>query len=135
VGISPPTALGWFFAVSFFNGILLEIGRKIKLPENEEEGVVSYSKLWGMNNAAYAWLGILAITLILAFVSASAIESPVWVYILLSIFAVAGSLTAFSFLKNPSQKKAKMIENASGLWTMGMYLNLGALPFLIATIF
>jgi hypothetical protein len=134
-GINPPAALGWFFAVSFFNGILLEIGRKIKLPENEEEGVVSYSKLWGMNNAVYTWLGILVTTLILAFVAASAIHSPVWVYILLTIFALAGSFTAFSFLKKPSQKKAKMIENASGLWTMGMYLNLGALPFLLSTIF
>lgn len=130
-GIQPPTALGWFFAVSFFNGILLEIGRKIKLPENEEEGVVSYSGLWGMNNAAYAWLGILAITLGLAFAAALAIHSPIWVYMLLSVFAVAGSFTAVIFLKNPTQKKAKMIENASGLWTMGMYLNLGALPFII----
>lgn len=129
--ISPPTALGWFFAVSFFNGILLEVGRKIKLPENEEEGVVSYSKLWGMKNAAYAWLGILATTLVLAFVAAFAIHSPIWVYVLLSVFAVAGSITAFRFLQSPTQKKAKMIENASGLWTMGMYLNLGALPFII----
>lgn len=134
-GISPPSALGWFFLVSFFNGILLEIGRKIKLPENEEEGVVSYSKLWGMRNAAYAWLGILLLTLALAFAAAFAIHSPFWVYLLLSIFAVGGSLTAFRFLMNPSQKKSKMIENASGLWTMGMYLNLGALPFIFQNLF
>jgi 4-hydroxybenzoate polyprenyltransferase len=132
--INPPTALGWFFAVSFFNGILLEIGRKIKLPENEEEGVVSYSKLWGMYNAAYVWLGVLTVTLILAFVAASAIHSPIWVYVLLSVFAAAGSTTAVLFLKSPTQKKAKMIENASGLWTMGMYLNLGALPFIMENI-
>ena len=129
--INPTSALGWFFAVSFFNGILLEIGRKIKLPENEEEGVVSYSKIWGMKNAAYAWLGILAITLALAFAAAFAIDSPFWVYILLAVFAVAGSITAIRFLIDPSQKRSKMIENASGLWTMGMYLNLGALPFII----
>ncbi|PCJ65643.1 MAG: hypothetical protein COA58_09565 [Bacteroidetes bacterium] len=134
-GINPPTALGWFFAVSFFNGILLEIGRKIKLPENEEEGVVSYSKLWGMKNAAYTWLVILGITLVLAFVAASAIDSPNWVYILLTVFAIGGSITAFRFLSNPTQPKAKMIENAAGLWTMGMYLNLGALPFLVENIF
>jgi len=42
-----------------------------------------------------------------------------------------GFYVAFNFLANPTQKKAKMIENAAGLWTMGMYLNLGALPFII----
>jgi 4-hydroxybenzoate polyprenyltransferase len=133
--INPPTALAWFFAVSFFNGILLEFGRKIKLPENEEEGVVSYSKLWGMRNAAWIWLAVLAITLTLAVAAAMAIDSPVWVYVLLVVFALAGSLSALFFLKNPTQKGAKMIENASGLWTMGMYLNLGALPFLVQNIF
>lgn len=129
-GINPPSALGWFFVVSFFNGILLEIGRKIKLPENEEEGVVSYSKLWGMKNSVYVWLAILLLTLSLAFAAALAINSPFWVYLLLSVFALGGSFTAFRFLLNPTQKKSKMIENASGLWTMGMYLNLGALPFI-----
>ncbi len=128
-GINPPTALIWFFAVSFFNGILLEIGRKIKIPENEEEGVVSYSKLWGMRNAVIIWGVILAITLALAISAAMAIKSPVWVYIILVILALSCSSTAVFFILNPTQKRAKKIENFSGLWTMGMYLNLGALPF------
>jgi len=80
VGINPPLALAWFFAVSFFNGIVLEIGRKIKLPEHEEEGVVSYSKLWGMHKAVYIWIFILLITLILSFVASYAISSPFYVY-------------------------------------------------------
>ena len=134
-GINPPSALAWFFVVSFFNGILLEFGRKIKLPENEEEGVVSYSKLWGMRKAVWVWLAVLAVTLGFAITAASAIDSPIWVYGLLVIFALGGSLSAFFFLKNPTQKGAKMIENAAGLWTMGMYLNLGALPFLIENVF
>lgn len=131
VGINPPMALAWFFAVSFFNGIVLEIGRKIKLPEHEEEGVVSYSKLWGMHKAVYIWIFILLITLILSFVASYAISSPFYVYVLLGVFASFGFYVAFNFLANPTQKKAKMIENAAGLWTMGMYLNLGALPFII----
>jgi 4-hydroxybenzoate polyprenyltransferase len=134
-GIDPPRALGWFFAVSFFNGILLEIGRKIKMPENEEEGVVSYSKMYGTSNAVKIWLVVLVATLTLAFFAARAIDSPMWVYILLCVFAVACGVFGFIFLKNPSQKAAKMVENAAGIWTMGMYLNLGALPFLIENVF
>ncbi len=129
-GINPPTALGWFFAVSFFNGILLEFGRKIKMPENEEEGVVSYSKLWGMNHAVRVWIAVLIVTLGLAFAAAWAINSPFWVYILLIIFALIGLTVALNFMRLPSQKRAKQIEIISGIWTMGMYLNLGALPFI-----
>lgn len=129
-GINPPTALGWFFAVSFFNGILLEFGRKIKMPENEEEGVVSYSKLWGMNNAVKVWIAVLIVTLGLAFAAAWAINSPFWVYILLIIFALIGLTVVLNFMRLPSKKRAKQIEIISGIWTMGMYLNLGALPFI-----
>jgi len=130
-GISPPTALGWFFAVSFFNGILMEIGRKIKLPKHEEKGVLSYSKLWGTHKAIVNWLLILLLTLSLAVAAAYAITSPVWVYWALAIWAILCALPAVLCLKHPTQNKTKLIEKAAGLWTMGMYLNLGALPFLI----
>jgi len=134
-GISPPTALGWFFAVSFFNGILMEIGRKIKLPEHEEKGVLSYSKLWGTNKAIINWLLILVLTFSLAVAAAYAIQSPVWVYWILAIWAALCGLPAMWCLKHPTQKKTKLIENAAGLWTMGMYLNLGALPFIVIKFF
>lgn len=132
--ISPPQALFWFFLVSFFNGILLEVGRKIKPEEFEEEGVISYTKLWGTKRAVYIWLVILVVTLILAACAANAIESPWWVYGLLSVFALASCASTISFLRSPTKKGAKLIENAAGLWTMGMYLNLGALPFLIQNV-
>ncbi|MBO6517501.1 MAG: UbiA family prenyltransferase [Bacteroidia bacterium] len=133
-GIAPPRALMWFFAVSFFNGILLEVGRKIKPLEHEEEGVVSYTKLWGTKRAVFIWLTILLVTLALAALAAKAIDSPNWVYILLVVFGLASALSTLAFLRKPSLKAAKYIENASGLWTMGMYLNLGALPFLFENI-
>lgn len=134
-GISPPAALGWFFAVSFFNGILMEIGRKIKLPEHEEKGVLSYSKLWGTNKAIINWLLILGLTFALAVAAAYAIQSPVWVYWILTAWATICGFPAVACLKNPTQNKTKFIKKAAGLWTMGMYLNLGALPFIILKLF
>ena len=35
----------FFFGVSYFNGIVLEIGRKLKRPSEEKEGVVTYLSL------------------------------------------------------------------------------------------
>jgi 4-hydroxybenzoate polyprenyltransferase len=40
-----------FFWVSFFNGTVLEIGRKIRAPQDEEAGVETYSFLWGRGGA------------------------------------------------------------------------------------
>ncbi len=42
-----PDGLYWFLIVSFCNGIVIEIGRKIRAPQDEEEGVETYSVLWG----------------------------------------------------------------------------------------
>ncbi|MCB9262924.1 MAG: UbiA family prenyltransferase [Flavobacteriales bacterium] len=130
--IMPPKALLWFFFVSFFNGMVLEFGRKIKTPAMEEEGVVSYTKLYGVTGGTWLWLGILTITYILALFASAHINSPVWVYIVLTIFFVAAFISGILFLKNPTKKSSKMIEIFSGIWTMGMYLNIGALPFLLS---
>ena len=61
-GHGPPAGLTWFVVVSFFNGVGLEIGRKIRAPENEEEGVRTYSHLWGGRVATLAWGAALVVT-------------------------------------------------------------------------
>ncbi|RYD27348.1 MAG: hypothetical protein EOP87_21300, partial [Verrucomicrobiaceae bacterium] len=38
-GSPAPAGLGWFLAASFFNGIVIETGRKLRQPAGEEEGV------------------------------------------------------------------------------------------------
>jgi 4-hydroxybenzoate polyprenyltransferase len=127
----PPKALVWFFLVSFFNGMVLEFGRKIKSPEMEEEGVVSYTKLYGLKGGVFLWLAVLTVTLISAFVAAKQINSPSWVYIcFLSLYGVA-LVVALAFLQKPGKKRSKAIEIVSGVWTLGMYLNIGALPFIL----
>jgi hypothetical protein len=44
-----------FLALSFVNGCVLEIGRKLWAPENEIAGVDTYSGLWGPRRAAAIW--------------------------------------------------------------------------------
>ncbi len=127
---NPSTGLLFFFAVSFMNGIVLEIGRKIKAPEKEEEGVVSYSGLLGANKAAIFWIVLLAVTLVLAFTAASySGQSYIELSTLIVLFVIC-SLPAIWFLFTKKQKAGKMIEIASALWTFGMYLMLGGIPML-----
>ena len=54
-----------FLALSFVNGCVLEIGRKLWAPENEIDGVDTYSRLWGPRRAAAIWAGLVALSFVL----------------------------------------------------------------------
>ena len=57
-GVAPPAGLGWFLAASFFNGIVVEIGRKLRAPADEEPGVETYSAAVGPAARRWPSLGV-----------------------------------------------------------------------------
>ncbi len=129
-GAQPHYGLLWFFAVSYMNGIVLEFGRKLRAPEHEELGVVSYTGLYGTMGGTIRWIVILLITLLLA-VGASHYAGFGFVStIVLSGFFLLCVTPAVLFLQRPTRKYSKMIEYASALWTALMYLALGGIPML-----
>lgn len=127
--VAPPFGLAYFFIVSFLNGIVLEVGRKIRMPENEEFN--TYSTMMGAPKATRLWLGILVATLIAAMAATHAAGYG-WAGfgVLLVIFSVCAS-PGVLFLKKPSAKLAKMMEYSSALWTIAMYLTLGGVPYFL----
>jgi 4-hydroxybenzoate polyprenyltransferase len=127
-----PTGLLFFFAVSFMNGIVLEVGRKIKSPEQEEEGVLSYTFQLGTKPAVIVWLFILLLTLILASIASFFAAHATTSYLaLIGIFAVC-VVPALLFLNKQNARNGKLIEYSSALWTFAMYLILGGIPMLIS---
>ncbi len=134
-GVDPPPGLGFFFLVSYLNGMVLEFGRKIRAPHKEEEGVLSYTSLYGTRGGTFIWLALLGITLT-ASQAAAYYAGLGWTaaLILLGLFVLC-ALPGLVFIRNKKEKPSKYIEYASGLWTAGMYLTLGALPMLNQLIF
>ena len=62
-GAGPPPGLEWFVAVSYSNGVVIELGRKIRSPADEETGVNTYGAPSGGPRVAVAvWLGVLLLT-------------------------------------------------------------------------
>ncbi len=126
----PPRGLGWFVAVSYFNGIVIEVGRKVRAPQDEEPGVNTYTVLWGCRNAMLFWWGFLALTAACAAVAAWQIEF-FWPMVLLLICLLSlAAWVAYRFLQSATTRWAKRVEIMSGVWTIFMYLGLGALPIL-----
>ena len=134
-GASPHYGLLFFFAVSFFNGIVLEFGRKLRAPEGEEEGVISYTGMYGTKGGTVRWMVLLFITMGLA-MAASWYAGYGWIaYVVFGGFFVLCAIPGFMFLKNPTIKGSKRIERASQAWTGIMYLSLGGIPMLKLLLF
>lgn len=130
-GVDAPHALLWFLAVTFCNGLVIEIGRKIRAPRDEEPGVETYSALWGRARAVGAWSGAFVLTAALAAGAARSIhivrfDAPFYI----AAAAVAGCC-ALAFVRTPIGSSAKRIETVSGAWTALMYPSLGLVPFAI----
>ncbi len=123
-----PNGLIWFLMVSFFNGLVIEIGRKIRPPEGEEEGVRTYTVLWGRRGALVVWVSMLLVTGVLAVVAAWHIDFAVAVGCVLGVLLVGAVVHAWRFVRQPTVKGGKWIEHLSGLWTLALYLSLGAVP-------
>jgi 4-hydroxybenzoate polyprenyltransferase len=128
----PGPGLAWFLAASYANGMVLELGRKIRAPAEEEPGVETYTALWGMGRATRAWLAALAASAVCALAAAALIGFALPVAILLATLLLAATATGRAFRKAPSRRQSARIEHLSGLWTLALYLGLGAGPMVWA---
>ncbi len=127
-GGNMPPGLFWFLATSFFNGIVIELGRKIRAPRDEEEGVETYSSLWGPRAAVRAWIAALVATFACAVFAARRIGFTLPLSVALGLCLAGAIATGLVFLGTPQRKSAKRIESLSGVWTLALYLMLGVVP-------
>ncbi len=129
-GHHPPAGLPWFLAATFANGVLVEIGRKLRAPASEREGVDTYTQAWGVRVAPVVWLATLAgaaiVVTIAARFSGCAAATAVVVFPAAALLAIP----AMRFVVTRDDRAARRVEIASGLWGIVSYLTLGGLPLL-----
>ncbi|MEE8253102.1 MAG: hypothetical protein V3R17_04130, partial [Hyphomicrobium sp.] len=79
----------------------------------------------------FAWLAAIGLNANLALVAAHEIHflGPMAV-VLFALIALA-IFVAWRFLKEPTTNRSKRVEAMSGVWTLLMYLSLGAAPLLL----
>ena len=130
-GARPPVGLSWFLLVSFLNGMIVELGRKIRAPHDEERGVETYSYLWGMRTAVTVWIAAIACAALVAMRAASEVHFAAAGVAVFGLLVVAALIVGISFLRAPAAKRAKLVELTSGVWTICMYVGLGIAPFFI----
>jgi len=124
----PPSGLVWFLAASFCNGIVIELGRKIRAPADEETGVQTYSFLWGRGWALAAWWTMMLATAVCATLAASRIHFAIPVALTTASILCIAIVAAIGFLRNLAPGSGKRFELLAGIWTLGVYLTLGVVP-------
>lgn len=129
---TPPDSLYWFIALSFFNGINLEIGRKIRSPDDEENGVETYSFLWGIKRSSYVWLSMVILTGLCAIGASYFLPGKFYLIIIsfVILYTFYSLYTCKRMIDNPTKGKGKKIEDLSGIFTLSIYLLLGLVPYL-----
>lgn len=127
---SPPYAIYWFVALSFFNGINLEIGRKIRSPRHEETGVDTYSVLWGAKRACATWLSMVLLTGLCAIGAAYYLPDLFFCFVIgfVTVYFASSVYHTKKFLKDTMKGDGKLFENLSGMFTLSIYLLLGLIP-------
>ncbi len=129
-GATPPAGLSAFLAVTFMNGILVEVGRKLRVPAAERVGVDTYTKAWGLRVAPTVWLAALGASTACALLAAQYTDTTRTALFVLLPAAALAALPAVRFLRAPSEQSARASERASQLWPLLTYLLLGASPYL-----
>jgi 4-hydroxybenzoate polyprenyltransferase len=130
-GAPLPPGLSWFLLVSFWNGMVIEIGRKLRAPADEERGVETYTALWGRAGGVRAWLISMALCAFCALMAARAIDFLLPAAAVLAALVAAALALGARFVRDAPAGAGRRLELVSGVWSLAMYLIVGVVPLAV----
>jgi 4-hydroxybenzoate polyprenyltransferase len=110
-----PHGLILFLAASFANGLVIELGRKIRSQGEELPGVESYSKLLGLTGSLYLLLACLITAHILIACALAALPAGAFAFGVLALMDILLVLFACHATQKEMQKPLTNISNLSVL--------------------
>jgi 4-hydroxybenzoate polyprenyltransferase len=126
-----PSGLAFFLGVTFMNGMLVEIGRKVRWPGAEREGVDTYTHAWGLRRAPVVWLILMAAAATLAVFALRHVGTGAIELATIGLAAAWGAWAALRFIRRPDAASQLAVERVSQQWMFATYLALGTLPFVV----
>ena len=107
----------WLYSfVGFFVAFNWEVSRKIRAPEEEVDGIDSYTRLFGTYGAAYLVLLIRVIDTALVTVVGIHLGLSVWFYVLLVLLFLVCLIGFFQFRFQTSPTTAHRMEIYAGIY-------------------
>jgi 4-hydroxybenzoate polyprenyltransferase len=111
-----PVTFVAFLVFAFASGTGLEIARKSWAPEQEREGVETYSKLWGPRAASAAVIAAIASGFVLVCFIFFFADFSIWFSAAAAAPAALGAGAAYAYGARPTPRRAETLERNVGLW-------------------
>jgi 4-hydroxybenzoate polyprenyltransferase len=124
----PATLLASFLVASYANGLVVEIGRKLRAPADEERGVGTYTADWGTRRALVTWGAAVLVSFASALLVARQLGTLLPTALVLSAAASWVAYGAFR-VSTGTPGAGKFAEQGAGVWTLALYGALGLLPW------
>lgn len=113
----------WLYAfVGFFVTFNVEVSRKIRAPQDEIEGLDSYSKIFGTYGASWIVLGLRLIDTTLVSIVGYFIGVSPWFYVAVTTLFLVTLGTFIRFRLNTSTRTAKALERNAGIYLIAFDL-------------
>lgn len=128
---APAPALWLFLALSFSNGCVLELGRKLWAPESERVGVETYSKLWGPRQATVIWWLFVAASFALLLGVGIATGHAFVIGGIGALGLLACLWVGHAYRTAPTPAAEKHVDTIAGLWVFLCYVTAGFVPVLL----
>ncbi|HYU33501.1 MAG TPA: UbiA family prenyltransferase [Thermoanaerobaculia bacterium] len=128
-GRRPWEAPVWFLVyswVGFFVTFNWEVSRKIRAPEDEREGVETYTRIFGTHGAAYIVLAIRVVDTALVILVGRHLGLPRWFDAALVALFLVTLVGFFQYCFRTSRKTAKRMETYAGMYIIAFDLILAA---------
>jgi 4-hydroxybenzoate polyprenyltransferase len=125
-GYAASSFAAWpFLALAYSNGVVLEVGRKVRAPVDEEPGVETYSSLYGTRRALGLWAAAVVAS---ASIAVAALEHLAHFGVFATVIglaAVACLSVGHAFLRRCDSATGGRIEIASGVWLLITFFIVG----------
>jgi hypothetical protein len=118
-------ALAPYLAFTCASSVVLELGRKLRAPADEETGVETYTALWGRPAAVIVWFVSLAVSAALAVATAMSTQGALAIAAIGVVALLAGGVCGRRFLARPVPGAGMALETLSGAWIFVAYVALG----------
>jgi len=113
----------WLYAfVGFFVTFNVEVSRKIRAPEDEVEGLDSYSKTFGTYGAAWIVVALRLIDTTLVAIVGHAIGVSTWFYVAIVLLFLVALGAFLRFRLHTSRASAKALERNAGIYLIAFDL-------------
>lgn len=121
-----------FLALSFANGITIEVARKCKAPEAEREGVETYSALWGPRVAGVVAALAVGVAVVAGLFAAEIAQLAAGYALTVAAAGLLAASVALRYSRAPAGRAATHMENAAGVFVLVSYLALGPAPLAVS---